>query len=82
MAVNFDAPLDATTWWTVQANFKLRMTKSLSVILGYWFEQYNLSDIVRNDLAIDYAAAGAIFLGALEPGYKYHVGSLKFIYTW
>jgi MtrB/PioB family decaheme-associated outer membrane protein len=82
VAVNFDAPLDATTWWTVQANFKLRMTKSLSVILGYWFEQYNLSDIVRNDLAIDYAAAGAIFLGALEPGYKYHVGSLKFIYTW
>lgn len=82
VAVNFDAPLDSTTWWTAQANFKLRMTKRLSVVLGYWYEQYNLSDIVRNDQAVDYAAAGAIFLGALEPGYKYHVGSLKFVYSW
>ncbi|HSA96302.1 MAG TPA: MtrB/PioB family decaheme-associated outer membrane protein [Acidobacteriota bacterium] len=81
-AVNFGAPLDATTWWTTQANFKWRMSKSLSVVLSYWYEQYNLSDIVRNDAAVDYASAGAIFLGALEPGYKYHVGSLKFVYTW
>jgi hypothetical protein len=56
--------------------------KSLSMVLGYWYEQYNLQDIVRNDVAVDYASAGAIFLGALEPGYKYHVGSLKFIYSW
>jgi hypothetical protein len=57
------------------------MMKNLSVVLGYWFEQYDLKDIVRNEIAVDYAAAGAIFLGALEPGYRYHVGSLKFIYS-
>jgi hypothetical protein len=33
-------------------------------------------------VAVDYASAGAIFLGALEPNYKYHVGSLRFIYNW
>jgi len=81
-AVNYDAPLDTTTWWTLQTNFRWRVMKSLSVILGYWYEEYNLQDIVRNDVAVDYAAAGAIFLGALEPGYKYHVGSLKFVYSW
>jgi hypothetical protein len=51
-------------------------------MLTYWYEQYVLEDIVRNDVAVDYAAAGAIFLGALEPGYKYHVGSLRLIYSW
>lgn len=81
-AANYNAPLDTTTWWTVQTNFRWRLMKSLSVILGYWYEQYNLQDIVRNEVAVDYAAAGAIFLGALEPGYKYHVGSLRFVYTW
>jgi MtrB/PioB family decaheme-associated outer membrane protein len=81
-AVNYLAPLDSTTWWTARANFRWRLMKSLSVILGYWYEQYNLQDIVRNDVAVDYATAGAIFLGALEPGYKYHVGSLKFVYSW
>ncbi len=81
-AVNYDAPLDSTTWWTVQSSFKWKMMKNLSVVLGYWYEQYNLQDIVRNDVAVDYASAGAIFLGALEPNYKYHVGSLKFVYNW
>lgn len=81
-AVNYNAPLDSTTWWTVQSSFKWKMMKNLSVVLGYWYEQYNLRDIVRNDVAVDYASAGAIFLGALEPNYKYHVGSLRFIYNW
>jgi len=80
-ALNFTDPLDSTTWWTVQSSFKWKMMKNLSVVLGYWFEQYDLKDIVRNEIAVDYAAAGAIFLGALEPGYRYHVGSLKFIYS-
>ncbi|NTV80447.1 MAG: MtrB/PioB family outer membrane beta-barrel protein, partial [Candidatus Aminicenantes bacterium] len=80
-ALNFTDPLDSTTWWTVHSSFKWEMMKNLSVVLGYWFEQYDLKDIVRNEIAVDYAAAGAIFLGALEPRYRYHVGSLKFIYS-
>jgi hypothetical protein len=80
-AVNFTDPLDSTTWWTVNSSFKWKMMKNLSVVLGYWFEQYDLKDIVRNEIAVDYAAAGAIFLGALEPSYRYHVGTLKFIYS-
>jgi MtrB/PioB family decaheme-associated outer membrane protein len=82
IAVNYNAPLDSTTWWTIQSSFKWKMMKNLFVVLGYWYEQYNLRDIVRNDVAVDYASAGAIFLGALEPNYKYHVGSLKFIFSW
>jgi MtrB/PioB family decaheme-associated outer membrane protein len=81
-ALNFTDPLDSTAWWTIQSSFKWKMMKDLFVVLGYWYEQYDLKDIVRNEIAVDYAAAGAIFLGALEPGYKYHVGSLKFIYSW
>ena len=81
-ALNFTDPLDTTAWWTVQASFKWKMMKNLFVVLGYWYEQYDLKDIVRNEIAVDYAAAGAIFLGALEPGYKYHVGSVKFLYSW
>jgi len=81
-ALNFTDPLDSTTWWTIQSSFKWQMMKNLLVVLGYWYEQYDLKDIVRNEIAVDYAAAGAIFLGALEPGYKYHVGSVKFIYSW
>lgn len=81
-AVNYDAPLDATTWWTIQSSFRWKLARRVSFVLGYWYEQYDLQDIVRNDAAVDYATAGAIFLGALEPRYKYHVGSLKFVYTW
>jgi hypothetical protein len=58
------------------------VTGSLAAVFGYWYEAYTLDDIVRNDVAVDYAAAGAIFLGALEPGYRYHVGSLRLVYSW
>ena len=53
-----------------------------SAVFGYWYESYTLDDIVRNDVAVDYAAVGAIFLGALEPGYRYHVGSVRLVYSW
>jgi hypothetical protein len=76
------APLDTTTWWTIQSSFKWKVTERLGVVFAYWYEEYGLKDIVRNDVAVDYASAGAIFLGALEPGYKYHVGSVRFIYSW
>ena len=81
-AVNFDAPLDTTSWWTILSSFKWKVAPRLSVIFSYWYEQYVLDDIVRNDAAVDYATAGAIFLGALEPGYKYHVASVRFVYGW
>jgi MtrB/PioB family decaheme-associated outer membrane protein len=81
-ALNFTDPLDSTTWWTVQSSFKWKVTKKLFLVLSYWYELYDLKDIVRNEIAVDYAAAGAIFLGANEPGYKYHVGTVKFIYSW
>ncbi len=82
VAVNFTRPLDTTSWWTIQSAFKWRVTKQLTAILAYWYEAYTLVDIVRNDVAVDYASAGGIFLGALEPGYKYHVGSLRLVYGW
>jgi len=82
LAVNFEAPLDATDWRTLQYSLKWKMTKSLAAVLGYWYEAYTLDDIVRNDVAVDYAAAGAVFLGALEPGFRYHVGSLRLVYSW
>jgi len=82
LAVNYGAPIDTTAWWTVQSSFKWKVTKSLLAVLGYWYESYTLDDIVRNDVAVDYAAAGAIFLGALEPGYRYHVGSVRLVYSW
>ena len=82
LAVNFNAPLDTTTWWTIRSSLKWKVTEKLSLVFAYWYEQYGLEDIVRNDIAVDYAPAGAIFLGALEPGYKYHVGSLRFVYSW
>jgi hypothetical protein len=82
LAADFDRPLDTTTWWTAQASFKWRMTKNIAAVFGYWYEQYSLEDIVRNDIAVADASAGALFLGALEPGYKYHVGSLRIVYSW
>ena len=82
LAVNFIAPLDTTVWWTIQSSFKWKVTERLLVVFGYWYEEYGLKDIVRNDIAVDYASAGAVFLGALEPGYRYHVGSVRFVYGW
>ena len=81
-AVNYDAPLDTTDWRTLQYSLKWKVTKSLIAVFGYWYESYTLDDIVRNDVAVDYAAVGAIFLGALEPGYRYHVGSVRLVYSW
>ena len=81
-AVNFTKPLDTTSWWTAQALVRWTLTKGLQAVFTYWYEAYTLADIVRNDAAVDYAAAGAIFLGAREPGYKYHVGSVRLVYVW
>jgi len=81
-AINFDKPLDTTTWKTYRTKLMWKALKNVSLLMGYYYEQYDLDDIVRNDMAVDFAPLGAIYLGALEPGYKYHVGFLKFVYSW
>jgi hypothetical protein len=75
--------LDTTKLQTLRAQLTWKFTPRLSVGFGYWYEQYNLSDITRNDYKVDLVVTGfGMYLGALEPGYKYHVGTVKFIYSW
>ena len=91
-AVQYTRPLDQTDLQTIQAKLTWKMMAHFSVALGYWYEQYKLKDIVRNDTGVDWIVAASIpggapgassiFLGAVEPGYKYHVASLNFICTW
>jgi hypothetical protein len=91
-AVQYTRPLDQTDLQTVRAEVTWKVMAHFSVALGYWYEQYKLKDIVRNDISVDWivpasipggaSGASSIFLGAVEPGYKYHVASLNFICTW
>ncbi len=82
-AVNFTHGLDTTKLQTARGQFMWKFRPNISIALTYWYEQYDLDDITRNDYEVDVVVLGnGMFLGALEPGYKYHVGSLKFIYSW
>lgn len=83
LAVNFtDNNLDTTKLQILKAQLEWKLMPRLSIIFGYWYEQYGLSDITRDSYAVDYAVLGGTYLGALEPGYKYHVGSVRFNYSW
>lgn len=84
LAVDFaNNNLDTTTLQILKAEFLWKAARRLSVALGYWYELYNLSDITRNDYKVDLVVTGfGMYLGALEPGYRYHVGSVRFIYSW
>jgi hypothetical protein len=84
LAVDFtNNNLDTTSLQTLKAEFLWKVARRLSIAFGYWYEQYNLSDIVRNNAQVDLVVTGfGMYLGAIEPGYKYHVGSVKFIYSW
>ncbi len=83
VATNFTKNIDMTTLQAVKAKLLWKLSSSYSVAFGYWYEQYELEDITRNDWKVDMLAAGqAIYLGALEPGYKYQVVFAKFIYAW
>ena len=82
LAVNYTDPLDTTTWWTVQSSFKWKMMKSLSAVLGYWFEAVHARRHRPERDRRGLRGRGAIFLGALEPGYRYHVGSVRLVYSW
>lgn len=82
-AVNFTHGLDTTKLQTARGQFMWKFRPNISIALTYWYEQYNLDDITRNDYEVDVVVFGnGMYLGALEPGYKYHVGSVKFIYSW
>ena len=77
---------------SLRAELKLKLSRNVSVGLGYWYELYKLDDIVRTGVQVDMivpasipggaSATSTIFLGALEPGYNYHVGFLEFIWGW
>ena len=83
VAVNFAQPLDATTLNQAKVKVTWKITPHFSTALGYWYEQYDLKDIVRNTTKVDMQGnSGGIFLGFLEPPYKYHVGFVNFICTW
>ena len=82
-AANFTNGLDTTRISILRAYLQWKLRSNLSVRVSYWFEQWDLDDIVRNDYAVDFMTeASGIYLGALQPGYLYHVGSLMFIYSW
>lgn len=82
LAVNFTKKIDATTLQSIRAKLLWKLQPRLTMAIGYWYEQYDLEDITRNDLKVDMLLTGmGIYLGALEPSYKYHVGFVKFIYT-
>jgi len=82
LAVNFTKKIDATTLQSIRAKLLWKIQPRVAMAIGYWYEQYDLEDITRNDLKVDMLLTGmAIYLGALEPSYKYHVGFVKFIYS-
>ncbi|OGF67421.1 MAG: hypothetical protein A2Y62_15800 [Candidatus Fischerbacteria bacterium RBG_13_37_8] len=81
--VNFTKPLDVTTLNSAKVKLVFRHSEHFLTTIGYWYEQYDLDDIARNDTKVDMqGSSGGIFLAALEPAYKYHVGFLNFVCTW
>jgi MtrB/PioB family decaheme-associated outer membrane protein len=82
LAQNFDKDLDTTTLRILKAKLLWKLRRGFAVSLGYWYEQYELEDITRNDWTADFLVQGqGMYLGALEPRYRYHVGFLEFIWN-
>lgn len=88
----YTQPIDMTVMLNLRAKLIWKAAKNFSVALGYWFEQYKFDDIVLTDGRVDLivpvsitggaSANSTIFLGAVQPGYLYHVGFLEFIWGW
>ncbi|OGD21022.1 MAG: hypothetical protein A2W03_10065 [Candidatus Aminicenantes bacterium RBG_16_63_16] len=88
----FTKPIDMTEMLTLRSKLIWKAAQNFSVAVGCWFEQYKFDDIVRTDGRLDLivpanitggaSANSTIFLGAVEPNYKYTVGFLQFIYRW
>lgn len=91
-AIPFSDSIDGTELLSLQAKLMWKMMTHFSIALGYWYEQYKLNDIVGNDPIVDgiipvsipggASASTSIYLGAIAPGYRYHVAYLNFICTW
>jgi len=83
IAKQFEKGLDNTTLNSVKAKFTWKLNSNFSTAVAYWYEQYDLEDIVRTEMKIDsQGSGGGIYLGSLEPSYKYHVAFINFIYNW
>lgn len=83
VAANFSKGLDTTTLNSAKAKLSFKHSEHFTTSIGYWYEQYDLEDIVREDMIIDaQGSSGGIYLGAIEPSYKYHIAFLNFIYSW
>jgi len=72
--------IDTTTSNTAKVKLTWKINPHFATGLGYWYEQYDLDDIVRNDQKV--SVVNSIYLGALEPSYTYHVGFMNFICSW
>ncbi|MGQ9617782.1 MAG: MtrB/PioB family decaheme-associated outer membrane protein [Candidatus Aminicenantia bacterium] len=82
LAVNFAKKIDTFSLQAIKTKLLWKLQSRVTLALGYWYEQYDLEDITRNDLKVDMLLTGfGIYLGALEPAYKYHVGFIKLIYS-
>jgi MtrB/PioB family decaheme-associated outer membrane protein len=91
-AVNFTDPIDASTLQIARISLTWTLTKMWAVCAGWWFEKYDMSDISLSQVPVDMLLVAnpinpsnvgqAIYLGALEPSYKYNVAFLKFIFNW
>jgi MtrB/PioB family decaheme-associated outer membrane protein len=83
VAVNYtNNNLDTTKLQILKAQLLWKFTSRLSVAVAYWYEMYGLNDIARMNYQVDEVLIGGTYLGALEPGYKYHIGSVRFMYSW
>lgn len=83
VAVNFDKSIDSTTIRLLKTKLLWKLGPAFAVAAGYWYESYTIEDITRTLLTVDKLLDSAsLYLGALEPDYKYQVGYLKFIFNW
>jgi MtrB/PioB family decaheme-associated outer membrane protein len=83
VAANFSKGLDTTTLHSAKVKLLFKHSEHFATTIGYWYEQYDLEDIVREDMMVDVqGASGGIYLGASEPAYKYHIAFVNFICSW
>lgn len=83
VAVNFDKSIDSTTIRLLKTKLLWKLGPAFAVAAGYWYESCTIEDITRTLLTVDKLLDSAsLYLGALEPDYKYQVGYLKFIFNW
>lgn len=77
---------DDTKIYTLSADLSCRVTGSLRLSLGGWYERYRLRDLNSNDITEGVLLAnyvpGSFFLAANDHDYKAHVLYLRASYVW